>query len=237
MNYRIVHELPRRIRLGCGGYAFSPERAAATEQFLLTLEGVETVRVSSETGSVLLTLEPSQRQAVLDRLGNLDTAVLPEAPGTHTMDGEFQNKVLGIVGRRLFTRYLLPPPLRLACTLFRALGFIQRGLGALGRGGCGHRHDQRLRPCPGSGGRGAAFGGSGGLCRIIRIGRGLISRISGNYRKILVTNSALLALSLTGVISPGTSALLHNVSTFLISAASSRPYLSITNREARAETA
>jgi P-type E1-E2 ATPase len=63
------------------------------------------------------------------------------------------------------------------------------------------------------------------LCRIIRIGRGLISRISGNYRKILVTNSALLALSLAGIISPGASALLHNVSTFLISAASSRPYL------------
>jgi P-type E1-E2 ATPase len=33
------------------------------------------------------------------------------------------------------------------------------------------------------------------LCRIIRIGRGLIARISGNYLKILLTNSALLALS------------------------------------------
>jgi heavy metal translocating P-type ATPase len=64
-----------------------------------------------------------------------------------------------------------------------------------------------------------------GLCRIVQMGRGLISRISGNYRKILLTNSALLALSLAGIISPGTSALFHNVSTFLISAASSRPYL------------
>ncbi|MDR1655312.1 MAG: heavy metal translocating P-type ATPase, partial [Treponema sp.] len=63
------------------------------------------------------------------------------------------------------------------------------------------------------------------LCRIIQIGKGLISRISGNYRNILVTNSALLALSLAGIINPGTSALLHNVSTFLISAASNRPYL------------
>jgi cation transport ATPase len=50
-------------------------------------------------------------------------------------------------------------------------------------------------------------------------------RISDNYRKILVTNSALLALSLAGIISPGASALFHNVSTFLISATSSRPYL------------
>ncbi|MDR2402717.1 MAG: heavy metal translocating P-type ATPase [Spirochaetaceae bacterium] len=134
MNYRIIHELPRRIRLGCGRYAFKPGWAAAVEQFLLTLEGVETVRVSSETGSILLILEPFRRQAILDRVGDLDPAALPEAPGTHTLDGEFQNKLLGIIGRRLFTRYLLPPPLRLACTLYRSLGFIQRGFSALARG-------------------------------------------------------------------------------------------------------
>jgi heavy metal translocating P-type ATPase len=63
------------------------------------------------------------------------------------------------------------------------------------------------------------------LVRIVRLGRGLISRISGNYRSILVTNSALLLLSLGGVISAGTSALLHNISTFLFSASSARTYL------------
>jgi P-type E1-E2 ATPase len=71
------------------------------------------------------------------------------------------------------------------------------------------------------------------LARIVRIGKGLISRISQNYRKILVTNSALLALSLAGVISPGTSALFHNVSTFLLSAASTRPYLPKTEKDER----
>jgi P-type E1-E2 ATPase len=63
------------------------------------------------------------------------------------------------------------------------------------------------------------------LSLIIRIGKGLISRISANYRKILLTNSAFLTLSLGEIITPGTSALLHNASTFLISAASSRPYI------------
>jgi heavy metal translocating P-type ATPase len=69
-------------------------------------------------------------------------------------------------------------------------------------------------------------GDLGSLCRFIRIGRGLMSRISGNYRKILVTNSALLILSLAELIKPGSSALLHNISTFLLSLRSSRPYLS-----------
>lgn len=64
------------------------------------------------------------------------------------------------------------------------------------------------------------------LARIVRLGKGLIARISDNYRKILITNSALLALSLAGIIAPGTSAFLHNMSTFLLSAASTRPHLS-----------
>jgi heavy metal translocating P-type ATPase len=63
------------------------------------------------------------------------------------------------------------------------------------------------------------------LCRIIEIGKGLLARISDNYRKIMVINTALLALSLGGAISPETSALFHNVSTFMLSAASQRPYL------------
>jgi cation transport ATPase len=63
------------------------------------------------------------------------------------------------------------------------------------------------------------------LSRIIQIGKGLTSRISDNYRKILLTNSTLLALSLAELIKPGSSALLHNISTFLLSLGSSRPYL------------
>jgi heavy metal translocating P-type ATPase len=64
------------------------------------------------------------------------------------------------------------------------------------------------------------------LCGVIEIGRGLINRISSNYRNIMGINTSLLGLSLCGVISNETSAFLHNMSTFLISASSSRPYLS-----------
>ena len=45
----------------------------------------------------------------------------------------------------------------------------------------------------------------------------LIKKINRNYRVIVGFNSALIALGVTGVIQPTTSALLHNTSTLVIS--------------------
>jgi len=53
----------------------------------------------------------------------------------------------------------------------------------------------------------------------------LLTRIHRNYRFILLFNSGLLALGLFGTITAGTSALLHNSSTILLSAGSMRPLL------------
>jgi heavy metal translocating P-type ATPase len=62
-----------------------------------------------------------------------------------------------------------------------------------------------------------------GLLYLRRLSVGLMRRIKGNYRSIVGFNTGLLLLGLSGLITPGTSALLHNASTILISAASTRP--------------
>jgi heavy metal translocating P-type ATPase len=133
VQYRIIHELPRRFRLHCGRYAFSPGKASAVEEYLLTLEGVETARVSSITGSILCVFDPSRRQFLLDCIGGLALSALPEAVGAaaHAADEEFQNKIFGIISKRLVTRCLLPAPLRLLYTVYRAGGLLKKGLGAL----------------------------------------------------------------------------------------------------------
>lgn len=53
----------------------------------------------------------------------------------------------------------------------------------------------------------------------------LFKRIYGNYRFISVFNSALIVMGIAGIISPVTSALLHNISTMGICAGSMRPFL------------
>ena len=52
-----------------------------------------------------------------------------------------------------------------------------------------------------------------------------MERINKNYRFILTFNSSLLVLGLLGVLSPSTSALLHNASTMMICAKSMAPLM------------
>ena len=57
----------------------------------------------------------------------------------------------------------------------------------------------------------------GRLVLLRRIARALMNRTRSDYRAIIAFNSLLIALGAGGVVTPGTSAILHNASTILIS--------------------
>lgn len=57
------------------------------------------------------------------------------------------------------------------------------------------------------------------------LSQALMKRIKKNYLCIVAFNSSLILLGAVGILAPGTSALLHNTSTFAFSAASTRPLL------------
>ena len=49
-----------------------------------------------------------------------------------------------------------------------------------------------------------------------RLSRALMNRVHGDYRFIVGFNSLLIALGIGGLITPSTSALLHNSSTMMV---------------------
>lgn len=63
------------------------------------------------------------------------------------------------------------------------------------------------------------------IVRLRRMSRGLIDRLTSSYSKVMLTNSALLALGITGAITPQTSSLLHNGSTIAYSLGNAKAYL------------
>lgn len=63
------------------------------------------------------------------------------------------------------------------------------------------------------------------VVRLRKMSQGLVDRLNGSYNKVMVTNSALLALGIAGVITPQTSSLLHNASTILYSMNNTKTYL------------
>lgn len=63
------------------------------------------------------------------------------------------------------------------------------------------------------------------IVRLRRMSQGLIDRLTSSYSKVMLTNSALLALGITGMITPQTSSLLHNGSTIAYSLGNAKAYL------------
>ena len=63
------------------------------------------------------------------------------------------------------------------------------------------------------------------IVRLRRMSQGLIDRLTSSYAKVMLTNSALLALGITGTITPQTSSLLHNGSTIAYSLGNAKAYL------------
>lgn len=60
---------------------------------------------------------------------------------------------------------------------------------------------------------------------------GMIDKINNNYRHIVMFNSTLIGLGILGVISPGTSSLLHNLSTMLFGLKSTKSVLDQPDKE------
>ena len=58
-----------------------------------------------------------------------------------------------------------------------------------------------------------------------RLAMNLFERIHANYRFIVAFNSSLIGLGALGLMSPNTTSLLHNGSTFAIAASCTRNYL------------
>ena len=63
------------------------------------------------------------------------------------------------------------------------------------------------------------------LVALRRLSQGLMDRLTSSYSKVMLTNSALLALGITGAITPQTSSLLHNGSTIAYSLSNAKAYL------------
>ena len=63
------------------------------------------------------------------------------------------------------------------------------------------------------------------IVRLRRMSQGLIDRLTSSYSKVMLTNSALLALGITGAVTPQASSLLHNGSTIAYSLSNAKAYL------------
>ena len=135
MNATILHESRGRIRLRLGQKRVTGAQADLLEAWLQGKPWTRQAAVHERTGCLLLYYDGA-RQTVLDELRRFSwaeaarTTSLP-AHSSRALNREFEEKlVMKVVGKAACTLFL-PPPLRLARTLWHMVPFVGRGLRCL----------------------------------------------------------------------------------------------------------
>ena len=138
MQYKIVYDQPGRLRVRYGPNAFTPEQGYGIAAQLLTYQGIREVNTCAVNGSVLVLYEGSGRAWALQALSALRPQDLPVADPRdgdklRQIDDHFRGQVIKLAAGH-FLRKLLPSPMRMAYTLWRALGYWRAGVQCLCRG-------------------------------------------------------------------------------------------------------
>lgn len=139
MNYHIVYDKPGRLRLRCGMYAFQERQGFALAALLRENSVVQSVEVTYRNGGILIYYQPGQREAVLQQVDSIQKKDLAEVDGqeidlSNKLDTDFQMNLVQVTGAHFARKLFLPPLLRNAWTIWRAVGYIARGLKALWHG-------------------------------------------------------------------------------------------------------
>lgn len=140
MKYSIVSDLPGRLRVRCGKYAFSEGQSAAVSQQLSQLSWVESAAASYLNGSILVYYQKGFRQELLRALAKLRPRALPPVPKADTalaLDMSFKRRLYQMLLQRAVHKLFVPPFLRNLISLWRGFGFIRQGLASLRRGRMG----------------------------------------------------------------------------------------------------
>jgi heavy metal translocating P-type ATPase len=140
MDYRIVHELPGRIRLRCDRrFPFSYNEAGVIEALLEAQDGVVMVRASHVTGGILVVFRESSasrgenRRKILTAVTLIDRTYLDgeSLPSKYRDPGIL--KSAGSLFARGFLNRFLPMPVRFAVNIVRYAPFLSRGIKSLFR--------------------------------------------------------------------------------------------------------
>lgn len=137
MKYAICYDGPGRLRLRLGQYAFSEEEGWGIASLLRQKIGVERVRTCAQNGSILIYYgKDIAKETLLDTVGKLRRTDIPKVEPTgeedvQAIDLRFQEKICSMVLRRAAEKLLLPVPLQICKTCFRAVPFLWHGLRSL----------------------------------------------------------------------------------------------------------
>lgn len=143
MKCIVLHESSRKMRIRMPQLRMSLDQADIVEYYLRNLDVVRDVHVYDRTMDVIITFAESVKKgkgAVIEALRTFDyndediKALVPEETG-RKMNREFEEKFVGKLCGRLFTKIFLPPVIREAVCIVKSIPYILKGVKCLVKSG------------------------------------------------------------------------------------------------------
>lgn len=129
MEFKIVHELPGRVRLRTPAGTFTKDEAPSVCAVLETLNGVIKVKASHRTGSVLIYFERERRDEILAAVSVM-TREYYEGVEMPRRGAPLVPTLLRTAAGMAFRMLFLPYKVRRVICLWRAAPYVARGLKA-----------------------------------------------------------------------------------------------------------
>ena len=86
MKYKVIHDMPGRIRVRSGNLAFNINQSYAIEHVLGQYEFVQNVKTSHTTGSILVQYDTNKKNEILSAISEIDVKNLPEIKETELLE-------------------------------------------------------------------------------------------------------------------------------------------------------
>ena len=138
MNFKIKHKIPGRIRVHMGQSRMSFDQADTLQYFLETQPGVTKATVYEQTQDAVIEYDGELKE-LMEALKSFhyEDVQLPDSVRSSSgraLNVEYKEKLIGHVAKRLFTKYMLPLPIRNVYTIWKAFHYVKEGVVCLSRG-------------------------------------------------------------------------------------------------------
>ena len=138
MNFKIKHKIPGRIRVHMGQSRMSFDQADTLQYFLEAQPGVTKATVYEQTQDAVIEYDGELKE-LMEALKSFhyEDVQLPDSVRSSSgraLNAEYKEKLIGHVAKRLFTKYMLPLPIRNVYTIWKAFRYVKEGVLCLSKG-------------------------------------------------------------------------------------------------------
>ena len=138
MNFKIKHKIPGRIRVHMGQSRMSFDQADTLQYFLEAQPGVTKATVYEQTQDAVIEYDGELKE-LMEALKSFhyEDVQLPDSVRSSSgraLNVEYKEKLIGHVAKRLFTKYMLPLPIRNVYTIWKAFRYVKEGVLCLSKG-------------------------------------------------------------------------------------------------------